>query len=487
MSDDSNKAHDDSAEVERVYEISKLLNEPAVTPEAEDALIEELTSVGRRGNKANRLAAQVMSQQLTRTPRAADRVVDALFDLCESTDSDLRVCAAKALTPVARASPDHAPRITSVLVQLLGSAVVAALLSTVREGDDVQRARAADYFAKNIRALAGASGSDSEKLVCEALRSSASSPDASPEEFRMALGTLESLLPYAPSAGKGAELVALVAAQMKAGGTSESAADAAARTSSCLAIAARICVAHKLGVGAASELLDPVCANAAALLAPAAEGVRDSDRLGLVRALADLADTATMVDARTLMPHALALLYWAVPLPQKADEKKPQQEAAAASEQPAPTATAAAAAPDAVQVNWSLVEALLVLFCKLALRAPAQLRGLCGVEVVTAQPEEMAVAVDATAAQRFAELLKEISNSSKSRVTVDDLKPSWHAAPEQKKRETSAGTQQQAQPQQKRQRTASPGANDAPAAAQQKKRKHRGGKGSKQRRDAMRK
>ncbi|XP_013381640.1 apoptosis inhibitor 5-like [Lingula anatina] len=88
--------------------------------EHEEAYLSILNGVNG-GSSEKRLASQFMARFFKYFPQLSERAIDAQLDLCEDEDVAIRKQAIKDLVTLCKSNPEHVPRISDVLTQLLQS------------------------------------------------------------------------------------------------------------------------------------------------------------------------------------------------------------------------------------------------------------------------------------------------------------------------------------------------------------------------------
>lgn len=100
------------------YEIlSAALKEDKISERSAEYL--ECIEGTKGGPKEKKLTAQILAKFFKHFPALQDKALNALLDLCEENDSDIRIAAMKTLPQLCKDNKEHVTNIASVLSQLL--------------------------------------------------------------------------------------------------------------------------------------------------------------------------------------------------------------------------------------------------------------------------------------------------------------------------------------------------------------------------------
>ncbi|XP_030767566.1 apoptosis inhibitor 5-A [Sitophilus oryzae] len=108
-----------------VDQLKELYEKYELLASAKDAIGEhenvylECVDGTKGGTKEKKLAAQIISKFFKHFPSLQDQSLNAILDLCEDGDSDIRICAMKTLPILCKDNKDHVTNIASILSQLL--------------------------------------------------------------------------------------------------------------------------------------------------------------------------------------------------------------------------------------------------------------------------------------------------------------------------------------------------------------------------------
>jgi len=122
-----------------------------------------------------RLASQFISKFFSKFPQHANDSLDALLDLCEDEDVNIRKQAIRDLPTICKDSTEYVPKITDILTQLLVTEDISELqvvnaslvavyrlhpkgflsgvFSQIENGDEVTREKAVNFLAQKLRVL----------------------------------------------------------------------------------------------------------------------------------------------------------------------------------------------------------------------------------------------------------------------------------------------------------------------------------------------
>jgi len=108
------------ADVEKLYEYAdKLANAKGLSIKAHQAEYEKILDGVKGSDQCKRLASQFIARFFTNFPDLNDRSIDAILDLCEDDNVDIRKQAVKDLPTLCRDNKANLPKIADVLTQLL--------------------------------------------------------------------------------------------------------------------------------------------------------------------------------------------------------------------------------------------------------------------------------------------------------------------------------------------------------------------------------
>jgi len=108
------------ADVEKLYEYAdKLANAKGPTIRENQAEYEKILEGVKGSDQCKRLASQFIARFFTHFPDLTDRSIDAILDLCEDDNVDIRKQAVKDLPTLCRENKTNLPKIADVLTQLL--------------------------------------------------------------------------------------------------------------------------------------------------------------------------------------------------------------------------------------------------------------------------------------------------------------------------------------------------------------------------------
>ncbi|KAF7283539.1 hypothetical protein GWI33_000280 [Rhynchophorus ferrugineus] len=139
--------------------------------------------------KEKKLAAQIIAKFFKNFPELQDTSLNAILDLCEDGDSDIRICAMKTLPILCKDNKEYVTNIASVLSQLLQledqdyttacnalnqvfkenqlSATKGILSNIHQPADEVSREKCITYLYKKLTKVQGKLPSDLEDLLIE--------------------------------------------------------------------------------------------------------------------------------------------------------------------------------------------------------------------------------------------------------------------------------------------------------------------------------
>ena len=127
------------------------------------------------GPNEKRLASQFIAKFFNKFPEHADTAMEALLDLCEDEDVQIRKQAIRDLPTICKESTDHVAKITDILTQLLVTedpselllvnaslltlyklspkGFLTGLFSQIESGEEVTRERAVKFLTTKLRTL----------------------------------------------------------------------------------------------------------------------------------------------------------------------------------------------------------------------------------------------------------------------------------------------------------------------------------------------
>jgi len=107
-------------EVEKLYEYAdKLANAKGLSIKAHKDEYEKILDGVKGNDQCKRLSSQFIARFFTHFPELTDRSIDAILDLCEDENVDIRKQAVKDLPTLCRDNKANLPKIADVLTQLL--------------------------------------------------------------------------------------------------------------------------------------------------------------------------------------------------------------------------------------------------------------------------------------------------------------------------------------------------------------------------------
>lgn len=110
--------------VERLYECAQTLSSVGKNSENVGNLTEHYKTIllgVKGGPQAKRLASQFLARFFPRFPSLANEALDAIVDLCEDDDVNIRKQAIKDLPLICRERKEFVPKIADILSQLLAT------------------------------------------------------------------------------------------------------------------------------------------------------------------------------------------------------------------------------------------------------------------------------------------------------------------------------------------------------------------------------
>jgi len=194
--------------VDKLYECGSVLStaKPSDFPKYEDQFKTILNGV-KGDNSTKKLSSQFISRFFSKYPTLANDSLDAILDLCEDEDVDIRKQAIKDLPTLCREMKEFLPKIADVLSQLLqtedkGEVVVIqnslmslfrrdakgtliGLFSQVRTGGDIVRDRALKFLHLKLKTDGNEliSSKDTESILLQEIK--LSMEECTADEFHM--------------------------------------------------------------------------------------------------------------------------------------------------------------------------------------------------------------------------------------------------------------------------------------------------------------
>jgi len=166
--------HPSPPTLEKLYECAQTLSNAKGLVQNRNAADYQIILSGVRGDaQTKRLSSQFIARFFTKFPNLANASLDALLDLCEDDDVNIRKQAIKDLPMLCRESKDFLPKIADVLSQLLqtqdpselvviqnslmslfrkeAKGTMIGLFSQIRTGGDIVRGRAIKFLLVKIK------------------------------------------------------------------------------------------------------------------------------------------------------------------------------------------------------------------------------------------------------------------------------------------------------------------------------------------------
>lgn len=346
-----------------------------------------LNAIKGDSNKVKMLAAQSIPRFFKYFSSLGDQAINAQLDLCEEEDIQIRAHAIKGLPLLCKDNRENVHKIADVLSQLLYvedqleldtvkralvemlridiKATLGPLFNQIRDADDVLREKAISFIREKVMQLGDElifNKPDVEQCISENIKKHVAA-EISESDFKSFMDILLRLKMYGGE--NRAQLVEVVHAQAEAGlpeGDSKLEVAFLEKLLACIHTAVSL---YKPGSN--NSVLFTILSTR---VLPFFSEFSEFHRLPILKALAELAPFVNATDARAALPTIYSMLRDNLPTPSISSE---------------PGNVAVGSMPE---INFSYVECLMYSFLRLAFKVPGALNTICGIKIVTGQPQD---------------------------------------------------------------------------------------------------